>query len=115
MGRGVGMCLPGSQLAMFFAQVENTVRDVAVWRCHLTVPFGNRNMFKKALAEAFGENKLAADKNLFSRLMHTHRHVVAPYSKKMGLPTFLSNSQEAGLKRGRTRPKRPRKCDYGAV
>ena len=115
IGRGVARCPPRSKLATRLAEVENIVRDVAVWRCHLTVPFGNRNMFKKALAEAFGENKLAADKNLFSRLMHTHRHVVAPYSKKMGLPTFLSNSQEAGLKKGRTRPKRPRKCDYGAV
>jgi hypothetical protein len=110
MGRGVAMCLPGSQLAMRVAEVENTVRDVAVWRCQLTVPFGNRNKLKAALAEAFGDK--LEDTNLSSRLMHTHRHVITEHLKKTGHPTFLSNTQQAGMKRGRIRPKRFRRCDY---
>ena len=115
MGRCVGMCLKGSQLEMSVAAVETTVRDVAVWRCVLTVPSGNRKMFKAALEDAFGEKKLAADNNLlYSRLMHAHKHVVAEYSKEKGLPTFLSNTQETGLKKGRTRTRRPRD-DYLAV
>ena len=106
MGRGVAMCLPGSQLEMRVAEVENTVRDVAVWRCQLTVPFGNRNKFKAALGEAFGDK--LEDKNLSSRLLHAHRHVISEHSKKTGHPTFLSNSQQAGIKHGRTRPRRER-------
>ena len=43
--------------------------------------------------------------------MHAHRHVLSEKVSKAGCDTFLSNSQQAAIKHGRTRPKRPRRTD----
>jgi hypothetical protein len=110
IGRGVARCPPRSKLATRLAEVENIVRDVAVWRCQLRVKFGNREKFRASLRDAFGHN-VVEDKNLYSRLMQSHRQVINEHAAATGHATFLSNSQQSAIKHGRTRPKRPKRCD----
>ena len=99
-----------SQLYKKFSKAENNVRDVAMWRCQLMVPLDKRFLFQRMLECAFGKTTLEKDKNMFSRLNHAHRHVTEELKKETGgLTVFNSNSQEAAIKHGRTRPKRPKK------
>jgi hypothetical protein len=88
------------ELAERVTEVEGKVRDVAVWRCQKSVPIDNRVAFIEKLKEAFGD--AFEDKNLLSRLMHAHKNAV---SAKVA-STFLSSTQQACIKHGRTRDAR---------
>ena len=100
MGRALSAIPPtpeNKELAERVTEVECKVRDVAVWRCQKSVPIDNRVKFIAKLKEAFGF--AFEDKNLFSRLMHAHKNAV---SEKVAT-AFLSNTQQACIKHGRTR------------
>ena len=104
MGRAVDACPPSPQYmqcAKQLVRVETMVRDVAVWRCQITVPMHKmhvKSAFLDALREAFGH--ALANHNFYSRLMSAHRHVVSNAVSD----TFLSRNQQVrnvyGITRG---------------
>ena len=84
-----------------FTDILCLVRDVAVWRCQLLVPWNDRHGFIRKLYEVFGAATLA-DKNFFSRLMHAHRRICDELADIIEARFFLSNRQQAEIKLGRT-------------
>lgn len=95
---------PDNQIYEKVVSAENHVRDLAVWRCQLSaIQTNKRTDFVTSMAEAFG--LALEDKNLYSRLLHSHRHAVEEPLREAGCLTFLSNSQQAAIKHGRTRPR----------
>ena len=76
------------------------VRDVAVWRCQLLVPWNDRHRFITKLYEVFDETTLE-DTHFFSQLMHAHRSICDDLDI-IEAPFFLSNRQQAELRLGRT-------------
>jgi len=98
MGRAVAACptTPSNvHLHQRLLQAEICVRDVAVWRCQMTVPFDNRDAFRLRLSEVFYE-----DENFLSRLLHAQHRIVSKV-----VATFLSNTEQC-----RRRNKREKKC-----
>ena len=86
-----------------FTEILCLVRDVAVWRCQLLVPWNDRPRFIRKLYEVFGEKgePTLGDKNFFSRLMHAHRNICDDLDI-IEAPFFLSNRQQVELWLGRT-------------
>ena len=78
-----------------FTEILNLVRDVAVWRCQLLVPWNDRPRFIRKLYEVFGEKTLE-DKNFLSRLLHAHRRICED------LVDIMCILQQAELWLGRT-------------
>ena len=120
IGRGVRACPQEGvhkPLHEKLVLVENSVRDVVVWRCQQLLPLTClRHQMDEVLTFAFGnEEKKKDNKVLYSRLWHAHRHVVSEKAIKANLDIFKSNSQEAAIKHGRTRPKRPRRGGQSAT
>ena len=116
IGRGVRDCPQKGvhePLHERLMKVENSVRDVAVWRCQLLLSLTcSRKQMDDVFEFAFGLEEMDKDyKNLYSRLWHSHRHVVSLKALNANLDCMKSNSQEAAIKHGRTRPKRPRRDD----
>ena len=108
LGRGKGACEQTSYLWMRINQVENNVRDAAVWRCQLKVPLNDREAFRRSLQEAFGI--AVEDKNIFSKLMQSQAKIMANVDHSL----FISNSRWAAIKRGKIRG-RNRAGDYESV
>ena len=49
--------------------------------------------------------------NRYSKLMHAYETAVGPKLKAASLASFLSNSKEAAIKRGRSRKRTKQICD----
>ena len=88
--------MPYEQFLERVEGVANTVRDLAVGRCLMTCkPMNDRLAFIAVLKDAFGDDVLNKDKNLFSRLLYAHRNLIPEEE-----PRFLTNSEQAEIKHG---------------
>ena len=70
MGRAVAACptTPSNvHLHQRLLQAEICVRDVAVWRCQMTVPFDNRDAFRLRLSEVFFSKTKTSDRDYCTR------------------------------------------------
>ena len=99
MGRAVAAAgvLP-REASLLLSDAETKVRDVVVWRCHVTAP-DNRQLFKENLMAAFGDE---LTDHLRARLLNGHRRCVFDRVKD----SFQSNGMQNRLKRGHVRPSR---------
>lgn len=88
--------MPYEQFLERVEGVANTVRDLAVGRCLRTCkPMNDRRAFIAVLKDAFGDDVLNEDKNLFPRLMYAHRNLIPEEEQR-----FLTNREQAEIKHG---------------
>ena len=94
----IGCAVAAGEGSLLLNDAETQVRDVVVWRCHVTAT-ANRLLFEDNLMAAFGDELTDP---LRSRLLNAHRRCVFDRVKN----TFQSNGLQNRLKRGHVRPSR---------